>query len=363
MQTYLFPIKIALITFPILAFLFTFPFVIYQYRKHGYINKFRVFILYSFLLYLLAAYYLVILPLPKTHDVRSLQPINVQYYQLMPFNFIFDFLKETKVVFSKPSTYINIVKERAFLQAAFNAILLMPLGIYLRYYFKKNLKQTVLICFSISLFFEVTQVSALYGFYNAPYRIFDVDDLILNTLGGYIGYKIAPMFTYFFPKADQLDENIDLKSIPVSFFRRLLAFSIDWFILELIFPSLKTDILFKAILVFVYFILIVYITNGKTFGKWILRIKIKGKKDRLSFKEAVTRYSILYYGVFGFNYLLSQAISLNRNIQWPLLIFIMIAVLIIFDLIFFVHILLHIFKKDKRLFYEEISKTKNVITK
>ncbi|GAA0226871.1 hypothetical protein GCM10008921_09530 [Metaclostridioides mangenotii] len=64
----------------------------------------------------------------------------------------------------------------------------MPLGISLRYFFKRNLKQTLIITFLVSLFFELTQLTGLYGIYIAPYRIFDVDDLMLNKLGGYIGY-------------------------------------------------------------------------------------------------------------------------------------------------------------------------------
>ena len=39
-------------------------------------------------MYLLASYYLIILPLPQTTDIRSLQREGTQYYQLMPFNFI-----------------------------------------------------------------------------------------------------------------------------------------------------------------------------------------------------------------------------------------------------------------------------------
>ncbi|WP_099189643.1 VanZ family protein [Tepidibacter mesophilus] len=358
MYSYMFPIKVAFITFPFLAFLFTFPFVIYQYRKHGYINKFRILILYSFLLYLMVAYYLVILPLPKTRDVRSLQSPNTIYYQLLPFNFIFAFLRETEVSFLNPLTFKNILKERAFLQAAFNAILLTPLGVYLRYYFRKNLKETLLITFLVSLFFEITQLTALYGLYNAPYRVFDLDDLILNTFGGFIGYIIAPIFTFFLPKPNDLDKDINSEDIQVGYFRRLLAFYIDWFILGLI-PFIKNDIFIEGIAVFIYFILIVYLTNGKTFGKSLLRIKIKGKNSKLSFKEVFIRYALLYYCIFGFNKLIFQVIEINKNEFFNYIIIAMIITVII-NIIIFSHVVLCILKKDKLLFYEKISKTKNV---
>ncbi|NRZ98501.1 VanZ family protein [Clostridium tetanomorphum] len=292
MENYFIPIKYAFITFPFIALLFIVPFAIYQYRKHGYINKFRVFILYSFLLFLITSYYLVILPLPSTRDILSIQKPDTKHYQLMPFNFIFDILKETTINFRDPLSYINILKERAFLQAAFNGILLLPLGIYLRYYFKKTLKQTLLITFLFSLFFELTQLTGLYGIYNAPYRIFDVDDLILNTFGGYIGYLIAPLFTFFLPDASKLDENINLKEYRVSYFRRIISFSIDWLIMGIFIN--KNRILSETIWLFVYFILIPYLINGKTLGKWILRIKVSGIGKKLTFKEIFIRYIILW---------------------------------------------------------------------
>lgn len=361
MQSYLFPIKIALITFPIIAFIFTFPFAIYQYKKHGYINKFRIFILYSFLLYLIVAYYLVILPLPKTRDVKSLQSADTEYYNLIPFRFIYNILKESNVVWNSPSTYKYIFTERAFLQAAFNGILLTPLGIYLRYYFKKDLKRTLLITFLVSLFFEVTQITALYGIYNAPYRIFDIDDLFLNTLGGYIGYLITPMFTFFLPNTNDIDNNVDFESMRVSYFRRFLAYIIDMFIITLILRG-KEDIFIQAIVYFIYFILMVYFTNGKTIGKWLTATKVKGKENRLKFKEVLLRYGILYFGIFGFNKILSTVSTMNKGTDIGYVIIIITIMQFIINIIIAVHAGLCVLKKD-RFFYEKLSNTRIIISK
>ncbi|MEH7244440.1 permease, partial [Bacillus sp. JJ269] len=60
MTAYLFPVKTAFILFPFLAMFLLIPFLIFNYRKYGYLNKWRSFILYSLLLYLLNAYFLVI---------------------------------------------------------------------------------------------------------------------------------------------------------------------------------------------------------------------------------------------------------------------------------------------------------------
>jgi glycopeptide antibiotics resistance protein len=358
MDSYIFPIKIAFITFPFLAILFTLPFIIFQYRKYGYINKFRVLMLYSFLLFLLTSYYLVILPLPNTRDVLSLQSPGTQHVQLVPFTFIRDFFSETSLKFNKPSTFIYVLKERAFLQAAFNAILLMPLGIYLRYYFKRNLKQTFIITFLVSLFFELTQLTGLYGIYNAPYRIFDVDDLMLNTLGGYIGYLLAPLFVYALPKTEELDGGIDIQNLEVGYIKRFFAYFIDWAILGFI-PNIKTHISIQIITVFIYFILIAYLTNGKTIGKGLVGIKVKGKNDKIKFKELFIRYGILYYGVFGINNLLLKILDLNQYIYKNYIIVIFI-VLLVYNLFIFINFSYCVFKKNKTLFYERYSGTKNV---
>lgn len=354
MLEYTIPIKTAVITFPFIAALFTVPFLLFQYRKHGYINYLRAFLLYSFLLYLLAAYYLVILPLPKSRDVLSMQKPGTKYVQLMPFEFVRDFLKETKVHLSRPFTYFHLFKERAFLQSAFNAILLLPLGIYLSYYFKEGLKKSVIISFLVSLFFELTQLSGLYGLYNRPYRIFDVDDLMLNTFGGYLGYMISPLFTKVLPNVNKLDDKVNLENITVSFIRRFLAFALDWFIFISLSIVTKEHLAVYIFALF-YFLLVTYFTNGKTFGKWVLRIKVTGKDEKLKFKEVLIRYGILYYAFFGMNYLVFTSKFVN-NVIFVILISLM-------DLAGIWDVTVHLFSKDKRLFYEKASGTRLKVTK
>lgn len=361
MNQYFFPIKFAFITFPFIALCFTLPFAIYQYKKHEYINKLRVFILYSFLLYLIIATYLVILPLPITRDIKSLQKPGTQHFSLIPFTFIRDIFKETNVVLTNPLTYKYLLTERAFLQAVFNGILLTPLGIYLRYYFKKDLKKTLLITFLVSLFFEITQITGIFGIYNAPYRLFDIDDLFLNTLGGYIGYLISPIFTFFLPSRDDMDNNVNSKEIKVSYFRRILAYFIDMFLIDLI-PNVKESIFLELIVFFIYFIIIVYFTNGKTIGKWLTNIRVKGQGNKLTFKEAFTRYGILYLVLFSGNKFLSSVSQLNQGTDINYAIIIISIIHFILILLVIIHAILCVIKKN-RFFYEKISNTRIVVSK
>ncbi|GKX66210.1 VanZ family protein [Inconstantimicrobium mannanitabidum] len=361
MSEYIFPIKIAIICFPFIALIITLPFLIYQYRKHGYINIFRAFLLYSFLLYLLVAYYLIILPLPKTRDVLSFQKPNTQHIQLKPFRFITEILKYTQVHKSHPKTYLHIFKERAFLQAAFNAILLTPLGIYLSYYFNKSFIKTVFICFCTSLFFELTQLSGLYGYYNAPYRLFDVDDLFLNTLGGAIGYMISPIFKSILPNVRKLDEKVQLELLPVGFIRRGISLMFDWGIF-IVFWIISREYLKPYIFVFLYFILLTYFTNGRTFGKWLLRVRVAGKGKKLKFKEVLVRYTLLYYVFFGMNYLAFITSSISSRMSHRTISYFLIILIILIDAVAFLHLIARCFSSNKRLIYEKISRTTLKIT-
>ncbi|SKC73757.1 VanZ family protein [Maledivibacter halophilus] len=344
MDRYLEPIKIAFITFPIIAALFTFPFLVFQYKKYGYINKIRSIVLYSLLLFFITAYYLVILPLPNIKDIGNFQKPITKYMQLIPFTFILDFLKETNLQWNQPSTYLNILGERALLQAVFNVILLMPLGIYLRYYFRKSLGKTIIITFLISLFFETTQVTGLYGIFKTPYRLFDVDDLILNTFGGILGYLLAPKITYFLPNSDKYDVNIDFKNMQLSFTRRVVAAIIDFIIVLSIIILLKSK--YSAALVLIsYYIFLPYKTNGRTVGKWMTRMQLKGSADKLMLKEISIRSCI-------FLLILSMQILLT---------FITPVLTIIYNLVLLTYIIFRTIENDKILFYEKISGTRNII--
>ena len=193
MGSYVHIILTAVIAFPFIAFLFTFPYIIYNYRKYGSVLSFRILVVYSFILYLLCVYFLVILPLPSIHEVAQMTGPRVQP---VPFMFIRDIFKESSFRLGDPSTWLSLVKNAAFFQVFYNFLMVMPFGIYLRYYFRCSFKRTLLFSFLLSLFFELTQLSGLYFIYPRGYRLFDVDDLMSNTLGGAAGYLCAPAPEY-----------------------------------------------------------------------------------------------------------------------------------------------------------------------
>ena len=156
-MSYLVPIKAALIIFPFLALLITLPYIIYEYHHYGSVNKLRTLIIYSFILYLMTIYFLVILPLPTKEEVIKMKVINPQ---LIPLTFIKDIVED--LIELKQINILKIITIPSIYTVIFNIIMFMPLGVYLRYYYKCSLKKTIIISLLISLFFELTQLTGLY---------------------------------------------------------------------------------------------------------------------------------------------------------------------------------------------------------
>ncbi|MEK4115410.1 VanZ family protein [Paenibacillus sp. FSL W8-0919] len=358
LEAYLFPISYAFLTFPIAALLCAVPFLIVQYRKYGYFNKFRGFLLYLFLLYLLNAVYLVLLPLPAS---RHNAPMDVSsVIQWIPLNFIHDIVKETQVVLSEPGTYIHLIKERAFLQVVFNILLVVPFGMFLRYYARVNWRACLVASFGLSLFFEVTQVTGIYGFYDHPYRLFDVDDLLTNTLGGMVGFVLADWMKNHLPRMDRLDEKVDLSKKRVSYTRRAIAFGIDAMITLPVIGIMSVVLNVKAayfIVVILYYIVMPYMLEGQTVGKWIVRIRIQGQGEHLKLKEIIIRNGLLYVVWGGIHALLITLSFPGSGFLYALYVMGMLLI----DGVVMVHLLRCLFNHERTLLHEAKSGTRQVI--
>ena len=273
MSTFSYAIKMAIILFPIVALIFTIPYIIYQYHKYGSINSYRSIIVYSFLLYLMSAYFLVILPLPS---IETVSKMTTPSYNLIPFQFISEIFSLSDFVVSDFATYFPSLQNPVVYESLFNILLTVPFGIYLHYYFQYDFKKTLFYSFCLTLFFELTQLSGLYFIYPRGYRVFDVDDLILNTLGGIIGYFLAYIPIKLLPNRQEIDENSYEKGTKVSILKRFTTFIIDFviyvlFILCLFFIIPKQPSYWKIIFwgflilwTFFYYIFLPVILKGKT---------------------------------------------------------------------------------------------------
>ena len=364
-MNYLSIIKIALITFPFIAFLITLPYVLKEYHKYGSVYWYRALIIYSFILYLLTAYFLVILPLPSREEVMALTTPTTQ---LIPFNFITDFINNSGFVLNDFSTYITALKSSQFIVPVFNIILTIPFGAYLHYYFKFSFKRTVLWSFLLSLFFELTQVTGLYFIYPRGYRLFDVDDLILNTFGGFVGYFVGSLLLKFLPDREEIDDTAKALGRKVSIIRRSLAYCLDWFIATIIFVIINTIFNFSTnfshYLIFMgaYFILLPYFFKGQTLGCKFLKIKIvSNKSEKLSLFQMILRTALFYLGYVGLPIIL---LIICSNIISYLSDTILVYSVLLVLLFIFIYYVICFFKLavSKKIFYERWSKTRMVST-
>lgn len=303
MRAYGLPILTAVFLFPVLATLAVLPYTIHQYRKFGSLSKFKTLVLFSFGFYLLCAYFLVILPLPSIEEVAQMTSPRTL---LEPLRVVRQFRQYSVLNLTDPSSYIPALKQQVFLQPFFNIMLTLPFGVYLRYLTKINAKRALLAGFLLSLFFELTQLSGLYFIYPRPYRLFEVDDLITNTLGVGLGYAIEPLLSILIPSATELNQDAtSTTSQHVSFTRRLAAYAIDWLLLALIiqilssgWPTLTlTNYTHYLIATTGYFTLIPIIWQGATPGKALVKIRIIKQTDKRTSKRALAIRQLILHGI------------------------------------------------------------------
>ncbi len=355
-MSYVIAIRAALICFPILLLLLFLPYIIREYHKYGSVYWYRGLILFSFLLYLMAAYFLVILPLPTMEEVLALDTPRTR---LIPFAFVTDFIKESGFVFTNFSTYFKAFTSASFYVPVFNIFLFIPFGIYLHYYFEWDLKKTVIASFFLSLFFELTQLSGLYFIYPRGYRLFDVDDLLLNTFGGFLGYFLGSFFMKFLPSREEIDQKSFILSNKVSILRRGLAYIFDFLLVSIFCGILRSK--YPFIWYILYFGGLPILLKGQTLMEKFFHLKIVHEK-----KEYTPWYS------YGYRYLLmnGELVFLPFILLWLYRYFLeffgnwyslgllfLIGGIFLYYFIIFLKVLF-----SKKLLYEKISQTKIINT-
>lgn len=377
MSIYLIPIQTAILLFPLLAALITIPYIIVQYRRYGAVTPLRVLIVYSFIFYLLCAYFMVILPLPPMEEVAK---YTTPTMQLVPLQCLKEFSLTTSLVWNNPSTYLAALNEPSLFLIMFNILLTVPFGVYLRYYFSCSWKKTLLLSFLLTLSFESIQLSALFGIYPRPYRLFDVDDLINNTLGGMLGYALAPTLAHFLPTREKLDRISLTKGRQVTWLRRMSAFFIDLFIIALLtvitlfilvisntmsIDSLSTNALYVYAFYAVLCIMVLsIITHGKTLGKAIVNIRLVNAKEKAAaWYHIIVHYGVIYLLVLPCPYIifisLVHYLNFNGLFTSDLLI---IPICLIFYTISLVHILQSLFRRNRYTWYDRRWKLHNIST-
>ena len=368
MQFYVRVLTQAMFIYPLIVLIVTIPYVIYNYFKYGSVWSIRIFVVYSFILYMLCVYCLVILPLPSAQEAAKLHG---HKRELEALQFIPKIFQQVHIEKDDPRTWINLLKSPAFMTNLLNVFMTIPFGMYLHYYFKKGVVKTTIYSFFLSLFFELTQLSGLYFIYKGSYRLFAVDDLIFNTMGGFLGFFIVWPFMAFLPNREEIDATSYERGKSISLPRRLISLMIDLGLLGVVVWALRqfgifiSRVEFYGIVVLAYFSILPIFTRGRTIGKFLTKTRIRGKKKAraLPWYSYFLRYGSLELIVFWIPNLLFYAMlylaereGVQDSVQFVLLCLLS-GVYILYFFLAAIKVLM-----KKRLFYERWSKTKIVST-
>ena len=162
----------------------------------------REFLALLFMIYILCLYYVV-----------TYQDVNYGGVNLVPFKEMF------RYSFGSPKFIKNVVG---------NIIMFIPFGFFVSYYLKANkLSYPVILTLIVSLTIELVQLKI--G------RVFDIDDVILNVVGGFCGFLIyvgLSAISNRLPKFMKRDSFINFIFIIILCIILIYSFNIDvigWF--------------------------------------------------------------------------------------------------------------------------------------
>lgn len=162
------------VAWPVVAALFTLPALVWHHHRYDQIVWSRIAAIYLFIFYLLGLVTFTLLPLPDDFAVYCVE--RDRPVQLVPFGMLLDILS---------------FDAGDVLQVVLNVVVFVPLGVFAKRLLRLSNRQALLLGLVLSLLIEVTQGTALWGAVPCRYRVADVDDLIANTLGAWLGILMA----------------------------------------------------------------------------------------------------------------------------------------------------------------------------
>lgn len=297
--TYLLPVTTALTVFPIIVLVVMLPVAVLSYRRRGRAGGWATLVIYGFLFYLLAAVLQTVIPLPRDPAGFCATQTYASTPQLRPFYFIEVVEQRARGRWSPGA----MLRNPALWSTALNVVLLLPLGFVLRYLFRTRLLAATAIGFGVSLLFELTQLTGLWFVYPCPYRLFSVDDLILNTAGAVVGWLIAGPLGRLLPVVDP-DRERRRYAARVTASRRLFALLADavgfaaltGLILGLIvlFGGTTTGTGPIVVILAVVYFLLVPTLSGSTVGKRAMLLRVRRTNGRRAGPlSLLVRYGVL----------------------------------------------------------------------
>lgn len=321
------PAVTALIFGTVIAIALFVPFVAIQYRRRGSLGFGPVVLSFGVLVYALALVAYTLLPLPVITD--GFCALHAAGVQLQPGMFVSDIIRE--------SSHTALLRNPALLQVIFNVALFIPLGMFVRYLYHRGIIVTTVIGFAVSAIIETTQLTGVWFAFPCAYRLFDVDDLLANTLGALAGAVLAPLLRTV--PGQRLATPGTPRSVTVA--RRLLGMLCDWIALVAIGGVATTvygiviaatgitvpgtiDGVIRTVTAYVVPAiaqLILVLSTRRTLGELVVRLRPQG---RPSHGQATLRWLV---GIGGFSLLGATSNFLAAFLAFALVVASLIAVL------------------------------------
>jgi glycopeptide antibiotics resistance protein len=158
------------------------------------VNPIRFIGVQCLIVYVICLIEVVLFPLPDQKTIASMDGYSGQF---VPLKFIYDILTERSLT--------------SILQVMLNVLMTVPFGFFLKFFLDVKRKNIIFMTFILSFVIEIAQLTGLFFIYPGSYRLFDVDDLMLNTLGGFIGIILSNGIKNLIPDLSTV------RKIPVSF--------------------------------------------------------------------------------------------------------------------------------------------------
>lgn len=151
-------------------------------KKRIWIKKIIQYSIFYF--YIISILAITIFPIP-IQWLKEIWIYNENINNFIPFNSIIDILSNN-----------NLDIKIKIKQIIGNIVIFIPIGLFISFICKINFKKILLIGISFSFSIEITQymISLLLWF---SYRVSDIDDMLLNTLGFVIGFYVHKLFIWW----------------------------------------------------------------------------------------------------------------------------------------------------------------------
>lgn len=162
----------------VVALVLFIPVAAYEYRRDGRLGAGDLATLMLGAVYGLSLWTYTLLPLPDRGDFRC-RPA-----QTDPLG--------TVGTMGLPDAGVRVfLRDPVVQQVLLNVLLFVPLGVFVGLVLRRGVLVAMLVGLALSLAIETTQRTGVWGFYGCAYRTFDVDDLLVNTLGAAVGALVA----------------------------------------------------------------------------------------------------------------------------------------------------------------------------